>query len=166
MGCITNSQHHEQISGNWFIVGRQSLQGHVLKLSAVPDPYKLCSVDFSQLFPELLMDKAQMVYEAWLRNVMGLTLSPYCSCQTALLAKILMMRDRSDKNSIYHWDHVREILLFLENYRKNVPLLQKVRLDRELECEVLQYLDDLRIISFSLEMLWRINSQMVKGLCW
>ena len=79
---------------------------------------------------------------------MGLTSFLYCSCQTALLAKRMIMGDRTDKESTYHWDHVCENLPFLDNYQANVPLLRKIRNDKELACEVLQYIDDLRIISF------------------
>ena len=76
------------------------------------------------------------------------------------------MGDRRDKDSVYHRDHISENLPFLINYKANVPLLQKVQLDKELACEVLQYVDNLRIIYFPLEMTWCASSQIVKGLCW
>merc|ERR1711884_313982 len=109
---------------------------------------KLCGVDLSRLFPELSKNKAQVVYGVWLRNAMGLTYSPYCSYKTVLLAKRMIMGDRIDEESAYHWDRVWEKLPLLDNYQANVPLLQKIRNDKELACKVLQYVDDLRIICF------------------
>ena len=98
---------------------------------------------------------------------MGLTSSTYCSCQTALLAKQMIMGDKKEEDNAYHWAHVQENLPFVENYNVSVAHLRKVQTDGHLASEVLQYVDNLRIISFFfMEMAWRSSSQMAKGLCW
>ena len=109
-------------------------------------------VDLSHLFPKLSKNESQTVYGVWLRNTMGLRISPYCSCQTVLPAKRLIMGDRREEKNTYHWDHIQEILFFLEDYDANIPMLQKVGTDNELVSEVLQYINDLKIIAYSLEM--------------
>jgi len=45
-----------------------------------PDLQKYCRVDLTQTFPEEVEEGDNVVWEAWSRNAMGLSPSPYASC--------------------------------------------------------------------------------------
>ena len=101
---------------------------------------------------------------------MGLKPSPYCSIQGALRAKRIVtdsfVGDRHDPRNAYQWDHVIENLPFSAQYKANFPKLRKVRRDGHLALEVVQYVDDLRIMAHSQDQAWLASSQMAKGLAW
>ena len=94
-----------------------------------PDLQKYCGIDIGKLFPELNRNEAQMLIAVWIRNAMGPSQSPYCSIQSGLLAKRLIIGDRTDVNNPLHWDHIEENLPFSETYKASLPKLKKVRID-------------------------------------
>ena len=135
-----------------------------------PNLQKFCGVDLSQLFPEMTQDQTQKYVGVWLRNAMGLSPSPYASVQGALRAKGYitgrLMGDRHASSNAYQWDHVLENLPFTQAYKASLPRIRKVRRDGGLASEVVQYVDDLRIVAHSEEQAWLASSQIAKGLAW
>ena len=127
---------------------------------------KFCGVDVTHLFPELAADESQKVIGVWLRNAMGLTTSPYASCQAALRAKQIVIGDRKDHDNAYQWEKLLLNLPFAEDYVATLPRIRKVRRDGGLASEVIQYVDDLRLVACSAEQAWLASSQVAKGLCW
>ena len=127
---------------------------------------KFCGIDLTELFPNRSRDESQKVIGVWLRNAMGLRPSPYASIQGGLRAKYIVIGDRHDKENAYQWDHVVLNLPFAKNYIANLPRLKKIRVDGGLASEVVQYVDDLRIVASSAEQAWLASSQMAKGLCY
>ena len=81
---------------------------------------KYCGIDLTKLFPELNPDKAQMVVAAWTRNAMamGLSPSPYCSIQSGLVAKIIIMGNQKTESNPFHWDHIVQNLPFSKDYKE------------------------------------------------
>ena len=111
-------------AGSWLV--DNDFEDMFLNFPLHPNLQKLCGIDLSQFFLELSKNKVQTVYWVWLRNTMGLTSLPYCSCQTALLAKQMIMGDWKEEDNVYHLDHVQENLPFSEDYNVTVALLRKV----------------------------------------
>ena len=57
-------------------------------------------------------------------------------------------------------------LPFADDYIANLPKIRKVRRDGGLASEVIQYVDDLRLLACSAEQAWLASTQVAKGLCW
>ena len=89
---------------------------------------------------------------------MGLSQSPYCSIQSGLLAKRLIIGDRTDVNNPLHWDHIEENLPFSETYKASLPKLKKVRIDGLHGSEIIVYVDDIRDIAATEELAWLTSS--------
>ena len=56
-------------------------------------------------------------------------------------------------------------LPFTEDYIASLPKFRKVRVDVGHASELIQYVDDTRIVSCLVEQAWLASSQMAKGLC-
>jgi len=97
---------------------------------------------------------------------MGLSQSPYCSIQSGLLAKRLIIGDRTDEDNPFHWDHIEENLPFSETYKASLPKLKKVRVDGLHGSEIIVYVDDIRDVAATEELAWLTSSRVAKGLCW
>ena len=76
------------------------------------------------------------------------------------------MGDQHASSNAYQWDHVLENLPFTQAYKASLPQIRKVRRDGGLASEVVQYVDDLRIVAYSEEQAWLASSQIAKGLSW
>ena len=156
------------IAGSW--LADNDYGDMFLNFPLHPNLQKFCGVDLSQLFPEMTRDQTQQYVGVWLRNAMGLSPSPYASVQGALRAKGhitgRLMGDRHASSNAYQWDHVLENLPFTSAYKASLPQIRKVRRDGGLASEVVQYVDDLRIVAHSEEQAWLASSQIAKGLSW
>lgn len=56
-------------------------------------------------------------------------------------------------------------LPFTEDYIASLRRFQKIQLDNRLASELVQYVDDARIVACSTEQAWLASSQIAKGLC-
>jgi hypothetical protein len=129
-----------------------------------PDLRRYCGVDLSQLFPELIKDGKYSVIGQWMRNAMGLRGSPYCSVQGCLRAKRHIMGDPKEVGNPFEWDHIELNLPCSANYDASKPWIMKMRKDGDIASEVVQYVDDVRIIAATRELAWQCSSKMAKGL--
>ena len=111
------------------------------------DIQKFCGVNITELFPKLSSGDSEKVLVTWLRNAMGLRPSPYSSIQGALRAKHIVTGDRMDERNAYQWDRLRLNLPFTEDYIASLPRFQKVWVDGGHASELIQYVDDARIVS-------------------
>lgn len=109
------------------------------------DLRKYCGIDLTQTFPEEKTHGKQVVWEAWSRNAMGLSPSPYASCQIATRLKRLMLGDRSDEQNVFRWDRVVLNLPGSEDYDSSMPWVYKARRDGTLAADIHKYVDDVRI---------------------
>ena len=166
----TNHQCNEPVgdAGSW--LADNDYGDMFLNFALHPDLQKFCRIDLSQLFPELTKNQAQMYVGVWLCNAMGLSSSPYASIQGALRAKQIitteLMGDRHAEQNAYQWEHIIKNLPFSRDYVvASLLKLRKVRKDGDLASEVVQYVDDLRIVAHSKEQAWLASSQIAKGLC-
>ena len=156
------------IAGSW--LADNDYGDMFLNFPLHPNLQKFCGVDLSQLFPEMTRDQTQKYVGVWLRNAMGLSPSPYASVQGALRAKGYitgrLMGDRHASSNAYQWERVLENLPFTQSYKASLPQIRKVRKDGGLASEVVQYVDDLRVVACSEEQAWLASSQVAKGLAW
>jgi hypothetical protein len=63
----------------------------------------LAGVDLTHYAPE---GTGETIWECWHRAAMGLTLSPYQSCQGMGFAEEVIRGDPEDQSNIFHWDRV------------------------------------------------------------
>ena len=131
-----------------------------------PDLRKYCGVDLSQLFPELIKDGKDSVIGQWMRNAMGLRGSPYASVQGCLRAKRHIMGDPNEVGNPFEWSHIELNLPCSKDYDATKPWIMKMRADGDIASEVVQYVDDVRIIAATRELAWLCSSKMAKGLCY
>ena len=129
-----------------------------------PDIRKLCGVDLSQLYPEQCEEKDSTVTGAWMRSAMGLKTSPYNAVQGSQRAKRIILGDPRDPLNPFHWATIKLNLPGTENYNPAEPWILKMRADGLPAAEIVQYVDDVRIIAPTEELAWLCSSKMAKGL--
>ena len=59
------------------------------------DLHPYCSIDLTGTFPEDIEPGLNTLWEVWYKNVMGLSPSPYASCQMGTHLKHLMLGDQT-----------------------------------------------------------------------
>jgi hypothetical protein len=126
---------------------------------------KYCGIDLTQLFPNHKAGEASVVIARWLRNAMGLRSSPYASVQGALRAKHLVLGDPQDEGNPFQWDHIRENFPCSKGYEPSMPWIMKIRTDGQSASDIVQYVDDMRIIAATKELAWECSSRTAKTLC-
>jgi len=109
-----------------------------------PDLRQYCGVDLTGTFPEELGDGKQVVWEAWSRNAMGLSPSPYASCQMGTRLKRLMLGDPDDPTNVFRWDRVVLNLPGSDDYDPSKPWVYKARSDGKIAADLHKYVDDVR----------------------
>jgi len=109
-----------------------------------PDLRKYCGVDLTHTFPDEVEDNAKVFWEAWWRNAMGLSPSPYASCQMGTRLKRLMLGDRHDKENVFRWDQVVLNLPGSADYDPTKPWVYKSRKDGSIAADIHKYVDDAR----------------------
>jgi hypothetical protein len=77
---------------------------------------------------------------------MGLKSSPYQAAQAILVAKEVILGDRSDTTNVFRWDDVRLNLPGYPDYGPALPWVSKVRLeDGKIAADLFTYVDDVRV---------------------
>ena len=77
----------------------------------------------------------------WERKIMGLTDSPYHSCQAVTWANCIAIRDRLNSNNPFAWDKVVLKLLGTDEYDCHIPWFFKQRVDGLLAEDLFIYVD-------------------------
>ena len=160
-----NSMVRWVVAGSWLADNDYGEQ--FLNFPLHPDIRKLCGVDLSQLYPEQSCGeegKDSTVTGAWMRSAMGLKTSPYNAVQGSQRAKRIILGDPRDPLNPFHWATIKLNLPGTENYNPAEPWIQKMRADGLPAAEIVQYVDDVRIIAPTEELAWLCSSQMAKGL--
>ena len=157
-----NSMVRWVVAGSWLADNDYGEQ--FLNFPLHPDIRKLCGVDLSQLYPEECDGKDSTVTGAWMRSAMGLKTSPYNAVQGSQRAKRIILGDPRDPLNPFHWATIKLNLPGTENYNPAEPWIQKMRSDGLPAAEIVQYVDDVRIISPTEELAWLCSSKMAKGL--
>jgi hypothetical protein len=75
------------------------------------------------------------------------------------------MGDPKEVGNPFKWDHIELNLPCSKGYYATKPWIMKMRADSDIASEVVQYVDDLRIIIATRELVWLCSSKMAKGLC-
>eukprot|EP00536_Pseudo-nitzschia_multiseries_P001613 jgi/Psemu1/3728/gm1.3728_g len=116
------------------------------------------------LHPDLnTASKGPPTVGVWMRNTMGLKLSPYNSVQGSLQAKQLVLGDPLDSYNPYSWSNICLNLPGTPDYDPRQPWIYKLRHGGLSASEICQYIDDVWIITATEEIAWRCSSQMAKG---
>ena len=159
-----NSMVRWVVAGSWLADNDYGEQ--FLNFPLHPDIRKLCGVDLSQLYPEQCEGKGSdsTVTGAWMRSAMGLKTSPYNAVQGSQRAKRIILGDPRDPLNPFHWATIKLNLPGTENYNPAEPWIQKMRADGLPAAEIVQYVDDVRIIAPTEELAWLCSSAMGKGL--
>jgi hypothetical protein len=91
----------------------------------------LCGVDLTEFFGK--KDKSTgrniLLWEKWVRAAMGLKSSPYQAVQGILVAKEVILGDRTDSGNVFRWDDVRMNLPGASDYDPALPWVSKIRLE-------------------------------------
>ena len=157
-----NSMVRWVVAGSWLADNDYGEQ--FLNFPLHPDIRKLCGVDLSQLYPEQREGKDSTVTGAWMRSAMGLKTSPYNAVQGSQRAKRIILGDPRDPLNPFHWATIKLNLPGTENYNPSEPWILKMRADGSPAAEIVQYVDDVRIIAPTEELAWLCSSKMGKGL--
>ena len=147
------------VAGSWLADNDYGEQ--FLNFPLHPDLQKYCGVDLSQLFPDR---ESQLIIGRWTRNAMGLRPSPYNSVQGALRAKHFIMGDPKEANNPFAWERIVLNLPGSKEYDPRLPWVMKVRKDGNLASGVAQYIDDLRTMASTKDLVWESSSRLAKGL--
>lgn len=126
------------------------------------DLRRCCGVDLSRIFPEELTDNSRTLWNAWTRNAMGLSPSPYASCQMSTRLKRLMLGDPTDRTNVYRWDHVVLNLPGNEDYDASMPWVYKARADGTIAADLHKYVDDVRVTAPTLPEVDQASSVVAK----
>jgi hypothetical protein len=75
------------------------------------------------------------------------------------------MGDPKEVGNPFEWDHIELSLPCSADYDASKPWIIKMRKDGDIASEVVQYVDNVRIIAATRELAWLCSSKMAKGLC-
>ena len=84
-----------------------------------------------------------MLWERWVRCLMGIKTSPHQSLQAILWMCKIILGDRLDAQNAFCWHHVRLNLPGLIDYDASIAWVSNVRTDDWLASDLLIYVDDL-----------------------
>ena len=135
------------IVGSW--LGDNDYGEQFLNFPLHPDMRRCCGVDLD----------GSLKVGRWVRNAMGLRSSPYNSIQGVLRAKLLTIGDLSDKKNPFHWDTVT-----MKGYDALKPWIAKLRKDGMSASELVQCVDDLRVVALTQDLSWACSSKSAKML--
>ena len=105
----------------------------------------LCGVDLTEFFGEedKKTGKRVLLWDKWVRAAMGLKSSPYQAVQAILVAKEVILGERSDSSNVFRWDDVRMNLPSSPEYDPSLPWVSKIRFDdRKIAADLFIYVDD------------------------
>lgn len=129
----------------------------------------LCGVDLTHFLApnessEMRKKGEKLHVERWNRCAMGLRPSPYLCVKGMLLAKEIIMGDRTDLSNVFRWDHVLLNLPGMAGYDPGKPWVSKRRSDGTLAADLISFVDDLRPVAPSESECWeasqRVSTQM------
>jgi hypothetical protein len=75
------------------------------------------------------------------------------------------MSDPKEVGNPFEWDHIKLNLPCSKGYDATKLWVMKMQADSDIALEVVQYIDDVRIIAATRELAWLCSSKMAKGLC-
>ena len=90
---------------------------------------------------------AYLVVGVWLRCTMDLCSTPCSVIQGALVAKRFILGDLDNSTNAFQWFSVLNNLPCSSTYNMSEPKIKKWRLDGMTASEIVQYMDDLRLIA-------------------
>jgi hypothetical protein len=123
-------------------------------------PY--CGIDLRPFFWEEA--GTLTLWEVWIRCMMGLVSSPYCTVKTLLLGYELVVGDWHDPTKGFRWDRVVLNLPGTSTYNPSLPWVARIRLSGRLAGVVKIYVDDLRPVAESERECWTLGHQAVARL--
>jgi hypothetical protein len=108
----------------------------------------LCGVDLTEFFGEIdsKTGRKHVLWEKWVRCAMGLKSSPYQAVQAMLVAKEVILGDRTNASNVFRWDAVQMNLPGSPEYDPSLPWLSKIRVeDGKIAADLFIYVDDVRV---------------------
>jgi len=115
------------------------------------DLQPFCGIDMSPYFDEVTS------WERWVRLMMGLRPSPYCSIKGFQLALESALGDHADPNNVFHWTEVILNLPGQPTYDPTKPKVWKLNgVTGRMAAALLSYVDDLRAIGCTWEQCWAV----------
>jgi len=115
------------VAGSWLADNDYGEQ--FLNFPFHPDLRKYCGIDLSQLFPNEDVEGADnLVVGRWMRNTIGLSLSPYSSVQGSTRAKRVIMGNLRNDDNPFSWHSIRLNLPgTAADYNPTLPWMLKIR---------------------------------------
>jgi len=124
-----------------------------------PELRELCGVDVTAYLPK----RDQKVWYSWNRAAMGLKSSPYQAVQGVSIAEDVIRGDRSCPENPFRWDEVILNLPGSAGYDPTRPWVYKIRVvDGCVACEILIFVDDIRITGPTRWECWRAGQRAAK----
>jgi hypothetical protein len=123
-------------------------------------PY--CGIDLRPFFPEEAGE--QTLWEHWVRCMMGLRSSPYCTIKTLLLGYETVTGDRHRPDNAFRWTAAKLNLLGSATYNPSMPWVYRVRETGRIASTIKIYVDDLRPIAESEQDCWLLGHQAAAAL--
>jgi hypothetical protein len=75
------------------------------------------------------------------------------------------MGDPKEVGNPFEWDHIELNLPCSKGYDATKSWVMKMRADRDIASEEVQYVDGVMLIAATRELAWLCSSKMAKGLC-
>jgi hypothetical protein len=122
-----------------------------------PQLRSYCGIDLRPFFSEEAGD--QTLWQVWVRCMMGLMTSPYCTVKTLLLGYESVVGDRHDPNNSFQWDRVVLNLPGGPTYSPTLPWVYRTRDTGRFAGVVKIYVDDLRPVAESEHECWTLGHQ-------
>lgn len=124
-------------------------------------PY--AGVDISGFCTEEEKHGQKVVWERWVRLLMGFRPSPYTTIRQLLWGEEIVRGERSDPKNIFRWERIRLNLPGSPIFDPLLPWVSKVFTDRledgelieRIACDFATFVDDMRAAGYSLEATWQ-----------
>jgi hypothetical protein len=108
----------------------------------------LCGIDLTEFFgkKDQSTGKNSLLWEKWVRAAMGLKSLPCQAVQGILVAKEVILGDRTDPENVFRWDDVRMNLPGSSDHDPSLPWVSKIRIDDgKIAADLFICVDDVRL---------------------
>jgi hypothetical protein len=120
---------------------------HNFPLDVGLQPY--CGIDMSPYFSEVKS------WERWVRLMMGLSSSPYCSIKGFQVALEAILGDCTDPSNVFHWTDIMPYLPGDPTYNPTRPRVWKLNaVTGKMASSLLTYVDDLQGLGCTQQQCW------------
>jgi hypothetical protein len=135
-------------------MGDMDISEMFLNFNLHPDLHPYCGIDLSAYQEG---EEGGLLWERWVRCMMGLKISPYVTIKGFQLAMEVVRGNRRSFRNPLKWTRVKKNLPGSPSYDPTKPFLWRTKSDNEeIAALIIGYVDDLRAADSSEEGCWRV----------